>query len=187
MTPSKTSLTPVQRLLLVLFIISVVYQAGFSVGALNLLRDSRQIAREPLTFGFRLETVSGVTPEATAAGIKPGDVLRRVDGQPFTADIQIDPRIEKLKPGNPLQLDLTRPDGSAYSAVVTLAPVRERARKPVRHALGARRATCGRRPSTTARRCRLWSRGCAARHAREGSTFRESRSSLCSNPAISGL
>jgi sigma-B regulation protein RsbU (phosphoserine phosphatase) len=125
MTPSKTSLTPVQRLLLVLFIISVVYQAGFSVGALNLLRDSRQIAREPLTFGFRLETVSGVTPEATAAGIKPGDVLRRVDGQRFTADIQIDHRIEKLKPGNPLQLDLTRPDGSAYSAVVTLAPVRE--------------------------------------------------------------
>ena len=123
MSPPKPSLTTAQRLLLALFIVSVVYQAGFSVAAFGWLRNSHKMVRPPVQVGFRLEQVSGVRPEAQAAGVRLFDVLKRVDGRPFTGEVQLGD-IEK-HPGDLLRLDLERPDGSNYAAFVKLVPIRD--------------------------------------------------------------
>jgi sigma-B regulation protein RsbU (phosphoserine phosphatase) len=125
MAPPRSSLKPVQRLLLFLFIVSVIYQAGFTAGEFHRLRDSQNIVRDPVTLGFRLEAVSGLQPEAEAAGIKLYDVMKRVDGQPFNADVQIENALEKRRPGDLLRFDLARPNGREYTAIVKLAPVRD--------------------------------------------------------------
>ncbi len=114
-----------RRLLAIVFVLAVVYQAGFSVGSIDELRHSTTAARTPLLFGYRLDEVSGALPEARAAGVFNGDVLESVEGRPFTGALVLnDQSVGKLRAGDTLHVVVRRPNGTRLAASIRLAPVR---------------------------------------------------------------
>jgi putative serine protease PepD len=58
---------------------------------------------------------------AEQAGIKPGDVITTIDGQPATSNVQLQELTLTKKPGETVELGYLR-DGRARTATVTLAP-----------------------------------------------------------------
>jgi regulator of sigma E protease len=60
----------------------------------------------------------GVDTPAASQGIRPGDSIQTVDGQPLRAQTQIQ-KIEQANPTRPLVLVVQRPGGSTYTATVT--------------------------------------------------------------------
>lgn len=57
---------------------------------------------------------------AQQAGIRPGDVITRIDGQPATSNVQLQELTVTKKPGETVELGYTR-DGREATATVTLA------------------------------------------------------------------
>jgi regulator of sigma E protease len=59
-----------------------------------------------------------INSPAYTHGIRPGDSVRAVDGKVIHRPEDIR-SVEDARPGQPLQFDLRRPDGSTYSATIT--------------------------------------------------------------------
>ncbi len=110
--------------LAVVFTLAVAYQAGSSAASLADLRDGTKSARIPLLFGFRLDMVSGVMPEATAAGIEFGDVLESVEGRPFTGGFVLYQRVGEKRAGDSLQVVVRKPTGTHVGTTIHLVPIR---------------------------------------------------------------
>ena len=108
----------------VVFLISIFYQTGASVADIDNVRHGTTAARSPMQFGFRLEQVSGVNPEAAQAGVRWGDVLKTVEGHPFTGELVLDEILGHKRAGDPLHVELRRPDGSLFDTTIHLAPIR---------------------------------------------------------------
>ena len=66
--------------------------------------------------------VQAVTPggPAAAAGLRPEDVITKIDGDPATSNIQLQELTLTKKPGDTVTIDYTR-DGQSATATVTLA------------------------------------------------------------------
>ncbi|MBP2705939.1 trypsin-like peptidase domain-containing protein [Microbispora sp. RL4-1S] len=67
--------------------------------------------------------VGAVTPEggAAKAGIRPGDVIVKVNGTPTPSSNALSQLLATLKPGDRVQIDLQHPDGRRSTAIVTLS------------------------------------------------------------------
>jgi sigma-B regulation protein RsbU (phosphoserine phosphatase) len=103
---------------------ATLYQAGFSVASIDLLRHGTTEARAPLLFGFRLNQISGTEPEAQAAGVKWGEVLEQVEGHQFTGVLVLDRAIRNKHAGETLNVLVRRPDDRQFSTEIRLAPIR---------------------------------------------------------------
>ena len=112
------------RLLGIVFVAATLYQVGFSVASINALRHGATAARSPLLFGFRLQAISGVEPEARAAGVHWGDVLEQIDGNPFTGTLVLDRILARKRAGDSINVIVRRPDGSHFPTAIRLAPIR---------------------------------------------------------------
>jgi len=66
--------------------------------------------------------VQAVTPggPAAAAGLRAGDVITKIDGEPATSNIQLQELTLTKKPGDTVSIDYTR-DGQSATVTVTLA------------------------------------------------------------------
>jgi putative serine protease PepD len=66
--------------------------------------------------------VQAVTPggPAAAAGLRPEDVITKIDGEPATSNIQLQELTLTKKPGDTVSIEYTR-DGQSATATVTLA------------------------------------------------------------------
>ena len=66
--------------------------------------------------------VQAVTPNgpAAAAGLRPEDVITKIDGEPATSNIQLQELTLTKKPGDTVSIEYTR-DGQSATATVTLA------------------------------------------------------------------
>jgi len=66
--------------------------------------------------------VQAVTPggPAAAAGLRPEDVITKIDGHPATSNIQLQELTLTKKPGETVPIDYTR-DGHSATTTVTLA------------------------------------------------------------------
>jgi len=66
--------------------------------------------------------VQGVTPggPASAAGLRPSDVITKIDGEPATSNIQLQELTLTKKPGDTVTVDYTRA-GQSATATLTLA------------------------------------------------------------------
>jgi sigma-B regulation protein RsbU (phosphoserine phosphatase) len=113
-----------RRLLVAVFAFAAFYQAGYSYAILDLMRFGTVDAREPFEFGYRLNVISGVYPEAAAAGIHFLDVLEQVDGQPFTGTRVLERVADARRAGDILAVVVRRPDGSRLATRIRLAAIR---------------------------------------------------------------
>ncbi len=112
------------RLLIFACAFAAVYQAGFSVASINVLRNGTTEARSPMQFGFRLEAISDAMPEAELAGVHWGDKLLEVDGRPFTGELVLAQAVGNRRAGELLPVVVARPNGTRHSASIRLAPIR---------------------------------------------------------------
>lgn len=88
--------------------------ANFLVAALIMTAvNFTQVFNDP-------QRVRLVLPDSPAAqaGIRPGDVIQSVNGTPME-DARTLRQVENSRPGEPLQLEVRRPDGSTFTARVT--------------------------------------------------------------------
>ena len=120
----RLSESQARRLLAFVFILAALYQAGSSAASIDVLRHGTTQARAPMLFGFRLEEVSGVLPEAESAGVKRADVLEQVDGEPFSGELVLDRIIGRKNVGDSTHCVLRRQDGTRFAAKIKLAPIR---------------------------------------------------------------
>jgi hypothetical protein len=73
-----------RRIWLALLMLWVVnYHARIAYQVIDDLRHGESKPGLPLTFGFQTQAVSGTTSEAYEAGVRDGDVLETVNGDPF--------------------------------------------------------------------------------------------------------
>src|ERR1039458_6802109 len=64
---------------------------------------------------------NGLSPEARSAGIRDGDRVDQLNGAPYTGIAQWDTIRSESHPGDILDVDVTRPNGSHATLTVTLA------------------------------------------------------------------
>jgi len=66
--------------------------------------------------------IRGVTPggPAATAGLRPADVITKIDGEPATSNIQLEELTLTKKPGDTVSITYTR-DGRSATTTVTLA------------------------------------------------------------------
>lgn len=94
-------------LLAVLSLVAVTYQVRFSWDVIRALWRPDEIARVP--FGFQMPpTVYGVEPEADAVGVRSGDKLLAVNGQPFRGMSTLSRAVALSRPGDTLTVTILR-------------------------------------------------------------------------------
>ena len=76
-------------------------------------------AESGLPEGLFVQAVTAGGP-AAMAGLHPGDVITKIDGEPATSNLQLEELTLTKKPGDTVSLDYTR-DGQSATATVTLA------------------------------------------------------------------
>jgi phosphoserine phosphatase RsbU/P len=107
---------------------SATYYAASVVGTMREIYGDR-VAHAPTTHGYRLNVVSGLSPEASEAGIQYGDRILAINGHPFTGNNVYLEELRKSHAGDSLALTI-QPQGFAAAATppsrtvaVRLAPV----------------------------------------------------------------
>jgi len=81
---------------------------------------SRHVAA-PLEYNDDTCVVTSVQPEAKKAGIFPGVKITGLNGAPYTGDAQVAEILYTAQPGDTMDVEFVRPDGSRGMATMTLA------------------------------------------------------------------
>jgi sigma-B regulation protein RsbU (phosphoserine phosphatase) len=102
-------------LLTALSLVAVVYQIRFSWDIVRVLWRPNEIARLPFESPM-LPTISTVLPEADAAGVRTGDILLAVSGQPFRGIATLSQAVARSRPGETLTVTILRPNGQGEEA-----------------------------------------------------------------------
>ncbi len=110
-------------LALVAIAVATYYVASVAASMREIYGD--RVAEAPTSHGYRLSTISGVTPEATEAGIQFGDRLIAINGRPFTGNNVYLEELRNAHAGDSIALTIQpRGSGTAQRTVtLRLAPV----------------------------------------------------------------
>lgn len=92
--------------LLLLFAIAVAYHARTATAVLGTLLDSNEHVHEPFELDGQKMGLFLVRPEARAAGIKDGDLLTTIQGQPVRGVTDFYSIVRQARPGQRLQIQV---------------------------------------------------------------------------------
>ena len=98
---------------------SLAYYIASASAVLEEVYGNR-VARAPTFHGFRLNAVSGLTPEATRAGIHWGDQVLAINGRPFTGYNLYLEELRKAHAGDTLSLTI-HPQGASPAMPQTIS------------------------------------------------------------------
>jgi sigma-B regulation protein RsbU (phosphoserine phosphatase) len=123
----RTRKKPVSPNLLRLFLaLWIVASLGYWIAGIVDLWDTRIHWDQLVNIPFRYDSDSrriennSLQPEARAIGLAAGDRLDKLNGAPYTGLAQWDATISESHPGDILEVDVTRPDGSEADRTLTL-------------------------------------------------------------------
>jgi phosphoserine phosphatase RsbU/P len=109
--------------LALLFAISLGYRIREILDRVDLLVYPGDHVRDPFNIALPGIEVTGVTPEAEAAGIAAGDLLVAVAGRPYRGAVDFYTPVRKARPGD--RIDVTvRSSGLIKNASIELGPYR---------------------------------------------------------------
>src|SRR5499426_550223 len=109
--------------LVLLFAISLGYRIREILDRVDLLVYPEDHVRDPLNIALPGIEVTGLTPEAAAAGIAAGDLLVAVAGRPYRGAVDFYTPVRKARPGD--RIDVTvRSSGLFKNASIELRPYR---------------------------------------------------------------
>ncbi|MFZ0662202.1 MAG: hypothetical protein WAM66_05875 [Acidobacteriaceae bacterium] len=110
------------RVLLGLFILaSLAYWVAGVRDVWEMQRHADRHVAAPLTYDDDTLAVKTVQPEAKAAGIAPGVTITGLNGAPYTGLAQYDEILYTAQPGDTVDVEFARPDGTRGSGTFTLA------------------------------------------------------------------
>lgn len=118
---SHRNLAPYVALALFAFISMGYYVAGVVALYQEWFHPTRY-ARVPFDINDDTQTLNSVETEAQKAGISRGDILRALNGQPFTGDYQLLREIRRRHPGDMLTATVQMPNGAVKTVPIRLAP-----------------------------------------------------------------
>ena len=114
--------------LALLFLISVTYRALDMTERVAELRHGTEYVRDPFDIDLPGWEVEGVEPESAEAGLRRGDTIRAINGNPVRpTGVDLWRPLSKSRAGDRLAVDVVRgPDGSGepFRATVVLRPIR---------------------------------------------------------------
>lgn len=113
-------------LYLLLSVLACIGFGYYTVGAVGFYQQAfhaSRYSRSPFDLGNEGRTVSHVRPEAKAAGLRVGDVVRTVNGQPFTGDFQFYKAVRTTSPGGLLVVGVRGKLGVARTVSIPLRHV----------------------------------------------------------------
>ncbi|HTV06763.1 MAG TPA: SpoIIE family protein phosphatase [Acidobacteriaceae bacterium] len=84
-------------------------------------RHAERHVAAPLEYNDDTCVVTAVQPEARRAGLVPGMRITGLNGAPYTGDAQLVEILYTAQPGDTVDVEFTRPDGSKGTATITLA------------------------------------------------------------------
>lgn len=84
-------------------------------------RHADQHVAAPLDYNDDTCLVKSVQPEAQKAGLAPGMKITGLNGAPYTGDAQFDEILYTAQPGDTVDVEFVRPNGSAGTGTITLA------------------------------------------------------------------
>lgn len=99
--------------LIVLLIISGVYQGTISYAQVQYLTRSPEIIRWPLNTGAFTPAITFVGPEAEQAGVRKDDLLLEVNGRPYTGREVLFDAYHEARPGDSLSVKVRRQNGAS--------------------------------------------------------------------------
>ena len=115
--------------LALLFLISSTYRVFDTTERVGDLRHGAEYARDPFDIDLPGWELEGVEPEAAAAGLRRGDTIRAVNGNPVRpTGVDLWRPLRNSRAGDRMTVDVVRgPDasGEPFRAVIRLAPLRE--------------------------------------------------------------
>jgi sigma-B regulation protein RsbU (phosphoserine phosphatase) len=117
---SRRSL-PVHLLLLLYILISGSYQIVAAVSLLVGFFDLRHQVEQPFEVGYNPPTISSVTEAGQKAGLKVGDTIESLNGEPYWGRALVQRVRWYARPGDTMQLGLRHVDGTHGTIAVPLA------------------------------------------------------------------
>lgn len=120
---NKSSNVALYLLLSVLACIGFGYYTVGAVGFYQQIFHASRYSRSPFELGGDGRTVSHVTPAAKTAGLRVGDVVETVNGQPFTGDFQFYKAVRTTSPGGLLVVRVRGKSGGERTVSIPLQHV----------------------------------------------------------------
>ena len=110
-----------RALLGVFLLASLSYWIAGVLDTWEMERHADQHVAAPLDYNDDTGFVNTVRPEAKAVGIAPGVKITGLNGAPYTGDAQVDEILYTARPGDTVDVEFVRPDGSRGMGTITLA------------------------------------------------------------------
>jgi sigma-B regulation protein RsbU (phosphoserine phosphatase) len=99
-----------------LFVIALLYQTRHTIVGIQELFFPTAQARAPFSLKQLSQVIGEVRPEAQQAGIREGDILLSVNGEPYTGSASIIKPLMNAHPGDPLSIRIQQRDESGKTA-----------------------------------------------------------------------
>jgi phosphoserine phosphatase RsbU/P len=110
-----------RALLGVFLVASLSYWIAGVMDTWEMERHADRHVAAPLDFNDDTCVVNSVGPDAKKAGIVPGAKITGLNGAPYTGDAQVDEILYTAQPGDTVDVEFVRPDGSRGTGTITLA------------------------------------------------------------------
>ncbi len=110
-----------RALLGVFLLASLSYWIAGVLDTWEMERHADQHVAAPLDYNDDTGFVNTVQPEAKAVGIAPGVKIAGLNGAPYTGDAQVDEILYTARPGDTVDVEFVRPDGSRGMGTIALA------------------------------------------------------------------
>lgn len=109
------------RVLLALFVLaSIAYWFAIVRDNWALGQHADRYVAAPLQYDNDTAVVTSVRPEAKAVGVAPGDTITGLNGAPYTGSAQWDAIMSTASPGDEMDVEFARPNGTNGTGTLTL-------------------------------------------------------------------
>lgn len=109
-----------RALLAVFLLASLSYWVAGVLDTWEMERHADRHVAAPMDLNDDTAVVKAVQPEAKKVGVVPGVTIVGLNGAPYTGDAQVDEILYTAQPGDTVDLEFVRPDGSHGTATITL-------------------------------------------------------------------
>ena len=108
--------------LALLFAISLTYRIREIVDRVDLLSHGAERAKNPFNVNVPGVEITGVEPEAAAAGIRKGDTLLAFAGRPYRGALDFYIPLREARPGDRLNVQVRSADGAVKNSSINVQP-----------------------------------------------------------------
>src|SRR6267378_5904421 len=108
--------------LALLFAISLTYRIREIIDRVDLLSHGAERAKEPFNMNVPGVEITGVEPEAAAAGIQKGDTLLAFAERPYRGAVDFYVPLREARPGDRMNVQVRSADGAVRNSTIEMQP-----------------------------------------------------------------